>query len=41
MLRLGNDQKNEKREELELGEAVLDELAQGFDSLNFGYRYNY
>jgi hypothetical protein len=41
MLRLGNDQKNEKREELGLSEAWLEELDQTVDSFNIGYRYNY
>ncbi len=40
-LRLGSDQKKEKREELGLGEGWFDNLDQTFDSFNLGYRYNY
>lgn len=40
-LRLGSDQKKQKREELGLGEGWFDNLDQTFNSLNLGYRYNY
>lgn len=40
-LRLGDDQKKEKREELGLSEAWFDSLEQSFNAINLGYRYNY
>lgn len=40
-LRLGDDKKDKKREELGVAEGWFDNLDRSLDSFNIGYRYNY